>query len=135
MQLSNTNLNLNPGLQTLKELEADYRNPATGERKKLKQVAQDFEAVFVQQLLTAMDATVDRDEESPLGGGEAEKTFRGMLNEQMAKNIAHQPSYQGGTQGFGLAQSVYQQAARLLPATEAASSAYSLKANALKPLS
>jgi Rod binding domain-containing protein len=60
-----------------------------------------------QQLLEAMDSTVDR-EEGFLSGGEAEKTFRGMLNQETATNISKQAG-----QGFGLAESVYQQSVLL----------------------
>ena len=57
-----------------------------------------------------MDATVDR-EEGFLSGGEAEKTFRGMLNQETATNISKQSG-----QGFGLAESVYQQSVLLYDA-------------------
>ena len=93
-----------------KQTHALFENPQTAGQRKLKKVANDFEAVFVQQLIDAMDKTVDR-EDSLLGGGEAEKTFRGMLNQQMATNIA-QSSSTGG--GFGMAQSVFEQSVQLL---------------------
>ena len=98
-----------------KQTHALFENPETAGQRKLKKAANDFEAVFIQQLIDAMDKTVDR-EDSLLGGGEAEKTFRGMLNQQMATNIA-QSSSTGG--GFGMARSVFEQSVQLLeePAT------------------
>jgi Rod binding domain-containing protein len=93
-----------------KQTHALFENPETAGQRKLKKVANDFEAVFVQQLIDAMDKTVDR-EDSLLGGGEAEKTFRGMLNQQMAINIA-QSSSTGG--GFGMARNVFEQSVQLL---------------------
>jgi Rod binding domain-containing protein len=94
---------------TTKQTRALYENPQTEAQKKLKKVAGEFEGVFVQQLIEAMDKTVDR-EDSMMGGGEAEKTFRGMLNQQLATNITQAPS--GG--GFGMAQSVFEQSVQLL---------------------
>ena len=98
-----------------KQTHALFENPETAGQRKLKKAANDFEAVFIQQLIDAMDKTVDR-EDSLLGGGEAEKTFRGMLNQQMATNIA-QSSSTGG--GFGMARNVFEQSVQLLeePAT------------------
>jgi Rod binding domain-containing protein len=94
---------------TTKQTKALYENPQTEAQKKLKKVAGEFEGVFVQQLIEAMDKTVDR-EDSMMGGGEAEKTFRGMLNQQLATSITQGPS--GG--GFGMAQSVFEQSVQLL---------------------
>jgi Rod binding domain-containing protein len=94
-----------------KQTHALFENPETAGQKKLKKAANDFEAVFVQQLIDAMDKTVDR-EDSLLSGGEAEKTFRGMLNQQMATNIAQSSSSSGN--GFGMAQSVFEQSVQLL---------------------
>lgn len=74
------------------------------DEKKLKKAAQDFEAVFLNQVLSAMDATVDR-EDSLFGGGQAEKTFRGMLNEEISKSMAHRP----GGSGIGLAEIIFRQ--------------------------
>ena len=97
----------------LQQMKAAYMNPADKDHKKLKQAAQEFESVFVQQMLDAMDKTVNR-EDSVLGGGSAEDYFRGMLNEQVAKSIS---TRQGGS-GFGLAESIYQQMERQMkPAT------------------
>jgi flagellar protein FlgJ len=96
-----------PMAERLKDLRASFLDPQTPKQKELKTAAQQFEAVFVQQLLEAMDSTVDR-EEGFLSGGEAEKTFRGMLNQETATNISKQAG-----QGFGLAESVYQQSVLL----------------------
>ncbi|MFN9690901.1 MAG: rod-binding protein [Vampirovibrionales bacterium] len=96
-----------PMAERLKDLRASFLDPQTPKQKELKTAAQQFEAVFLQQLLEAMDSTVDR-EEGFLSGGESEKTFRGMLNQETATNISKQAG-----QGFGLAESVYQQSVLL----------------------
>jgi Rod binding domain-containing protein len=72
--------------------------------KKLLRAAQDLEAVFAQQLLNAMDKTIDR-ENSLLGGGHAESMFRGMLNEHIAQSWARRP----GGSGIGLSDVIYTQ--------------------------
>ncbi|XVJ50815.1 MAG: hypothetical protein HEQ32_01495 [Vampirovibrio sp.] len=96
-----------PLAERLKDLRASYLDPQTPKQKELKVAAQQFEAVFIQQLMEAMDATINR-EEGFLSGGEAENTFRGMLNQETATNIS-----QDAGRGFGLAESVYQQSVLL----------------------
>lgn len=75
------------------------------ERKKLKDVAQDFEAVLLQQLLESMDKTVDRTD-SLFDEGQAGETFRGMHYEQLAQQLTHPVS---GFSPLGLAQQLYSQ--------------------------
>jgi Rod binding domain-containing protein len=77
---------------------------ASPEDAKLRQAAQQFEAVFVQQLLQQMDKTVDRSE-SMFNGGSAEDTFRGMFLQEVATSITQRP----GGSGFGLADHIYKQ--------------------------
>ncbi len=77
---------------------------------KLKKAAQQLEGVFFQQLLEAMDKTVDR-EGSIMGGGEGEKTFREMMNQNIAESISTAP----GGSGFGLGEQIYQQLSAKLP--------------------
>lgn len=86
-------------------------------QKELMSVAQDFEAVFIQRLLEAMDKTIEHADDGPLGGGAASETFRGMLYENIAKVTAKSPSG-----GIGLAKHIYQQAKDLLPAESSTSS-------------
>lgn len=88
----------------LLQLQQSVSKPVDTDRKKLKQAAQEFEAVFLQQLLDAMDKTVQR-EDSVLGGGSAEETWRGMMNQEVARSMAARP----GGSGFGLAEAIYRQ--------------------------
>lgn len=96
------------------QAQTTFDAPQTQKTKDLKHVAQEFESVFIQQLMTAMDKTVDR-EDSLISGGEAEESFRGMLNQEMAKNMAHAP---GSGWGLGMAESIYKQAVLLLSPEE-----------------
>jgi Rod binding domain-containing protein len=97
---------------TLSELQASFKHPQDAQHKKLKKAAQDFESVFFQQLLTALDKTIDRSNEM-FSGGQAEDTFRGMMNQEVAKLATASPA----GSGFGLAQTVYQQLSEKLAAS------------------
>jgi Rod binding domain-containing protein len=88
----------------LQQLQQGFSNPGDEDHKKLKKSAQEFESVFIQQMIEQMDKTIDR-ENSMMGGGSAEEYWRGMLNEQFAKGMANQP----GGSGLGLAENIYQQ--------------------------
>lgn len=55
-------------------------------RDKAKAAAQDFEAVLVGQLMGLMLESVPTD--GPFGGGNGEDIYRGMLAEQMGREIA-----------------------------------------------
>ena len=90
----------------LMQMQQQFLHPQSNDQKKLKQAAQDFEAVFVQQMLDMMDKTVDR-ENSFLSGGTGEDYWRGMLNQEVAKSMS---SRTGGS-GFGLAENIYRQMA------------------------
>lgn len=64
---------------------------------KTDKAAQDFEAVYISEMLKPMFETVDVDD--TFGGGKGEEVFRGMLTQEMGKSIAKQG-------GFGLADQV-----------------------------
>ncbi|ACD96983.1 rod-binding protein [Trichlorobacter lovleyi] len=61
------------------------------ERKKLKKISQDFEALFTGMMLKSMRATVPEDKLT--GGGKAEETYRYMLDQEYAAAAAKR----GGT--------------------------------------
>ena len=104
----------------LQALQRQTLNPEGKSHAKLKKAAQDFEAIFIQQMLEAMDQTIDR-EGSFINGGNSEHYFRSMMNEEIAKSMANRT----GGSGFGLAESIYQQMAKNLKA-EAPQSATSI---------
>ncbi|HEY9746829.1 MAG TPA: rod-binding protein [Oculatellaceae cyanobacterium] len=95
------------GQNQLQRLQQQYLHPTSSDAKKLKKAAQEFEAVFVHQMLEAMDKTIDR-ENSILSGGSSEQYWRSMLNEEIAKSMCV-----GETgRGFGLAEAIYKQLAK-----------------------
>ena len=79
--------------------------------RRMRQAAEDFEAVFLGQMLQPMFEGLQA--EAPFGGGQAEKMWQSMLVDEYGKSLA-----KGG--GIGLADAVYGQ---LLQAQEAAQTA------------
>jgi peptidoglycan hydrolase FlgJ len=75
-----------------KDPAADVANVKT--RAQAKAVAQDFEKMFITEMLQPMFAGLSTD--GPTGGGNAEATFRPMLLEQYADAISR-----GGGIGVG----------------------------------
>jgi flagellar protein FlgJ len=95
--------------QTLKQLrpkvEAQSGSTQTSaasakEQGKLKQACQDFESVFLNYMLSKMRDTVPKD--SLFGSDNGEQIYRGMLDEQLSKQIA-------ASGGVGIASMLYQQ--------------------------
>ncbi len=95
----------------LQQMQAAYLNPGNTDQKKLKKAAQEFESVFLNQMLEAMDKTVGRDDNGIMGGGSSEQYFRSMLNQEVARSM----STKLGGSGFGLAESIYKQMVEHLP--------------------
>ncbi len=73
-------------------------------REQTHAAAQDFEAVYLAQMLQPMFNTVEVDE--TFGGGAAEEIWRGMMVEEMAKQISR-------TGEVGLASSVEREMLKL----------------------
>jgi Rod binding domain-containing protein len=53
--------------------------------QQIKEAADDFESMFVSEMLSNMNSTIEPD--PMFGGGEAEDTWKGMMNEQYGKEI------------------------------------------------
>lgn len=73
-------------------------NVEKGNTDKARKAAEEFEAVFLTQILSTMNDGIKAD--GPFGGGQDEEMWRGMLNEQYAASIARQG-------GIGIADQVY----------------------------
>ena len=76
------------------------RNGQTAESA--RKISQEVESLFLHQLIKEMDETVQREEYDIMYGGNAEKTFRSLLHQELAREIAR-----GG--GIGLADMIEQQ--------------------------
>jgi Rod binding domain-containing protein len=72
-------------------------------QSKLYKAAQDFEAIFVKQMLNSMRKTVDKS--GFVDGGMAEEIFEDMLYDEYAAKMTR-------VAGFGLADQIYLQLAR-----------------------
>jgi flagellar protein FlgJ len=75
-------------------------NKQPGRDKELFKVCQDFEAIFIKQMLNAMKKTVPKND--LLNGGFAEEIFEDMLYDEYAASMAK-------TASFGLANLLYGQ--------------------------
>jgi flagellar protein FlgJ len=75
--------------------------PAINRNSDLYKVSQDFEALFIKQMLDVMRKTIHK-EDSLLGGGLGRDVYEDMLYDQYAKKMA-------ATAQFGLADMIYRQ--------------------------
>ena len=67
---------------------------------KIRAAAEDFEAFFLSQVLNTMSAGLQTNE--TFGGGESEKIFRSMMNDEYAKSMSKQG-------GIGISDVVYRE--------------------------
>lgn len=72
----------------------------TKDDDKLRQAAEDFEAVFLNQMFSEMFKGIKTD--GPFGGGHGEEVFRGMLVNEYSKTVAK-------AGGIGVADAVYKE--------------------------
>jgi peptidoglycan hydrolase FlgJ len=77
------------------------RKPAIDRNSELYKVSQDFEALFIKQMLDVMRKTLHK-EDDMLGGGLGQDVYEDMLYDQYAKKMS-------ATAQFGLADMIYQQ--------------------------
>ncbi len=75
-------------------------------QKSLQDAAEQFEALFLNLLLTEMRRTVP--ETDLFGDRQAEKIFQSLLDQEMATNASQ-------TQSVGLAKLIYEQMSRYVP--------------------
>jgi len=92
--MSASNLQLSAALLGAKDAPSA---PSAKTAKQAEKAAQDFEAVFINEMLSTMFDGVKTD--GPFGGGPGEAIFRSLLLDQYAKTLA-------GQGGFGLADQV-----------------------------
>ncbi|KAA0683611.1 rod-binding protein [Roseomonas genomospecies 6] len=104
--------NAQPGAQASfrTALRTDLADPKTAEsrvdpaiRAKLRQSANEFESVFVSQMLGHMFDGIEVDE--TFGGGHGEEMFRSMLTNEYGKQMSR-------SGGFGIADQVYRELLR-----------------------
>jgi len=77
------------------------KRPAIDKNSELYQACQDFEALFIKQMLDVMRKTVHK-EDDLLNGGMSQDIFEGMLYDEYAKKMSE-------TAQFGLSDMIYRQ--------------------------
>lgn len=77
------------------------RKPAIDRNSELYKASQDFEALFIKQMLDVMRKTIHH-EDDLLGGGLGQDVYEDMLYNEYAKKMA-------STAQFGLADIIYKQ--------------------------
>ena len=76
----------------------------------LKKAAAEFESIFISQMLTKMDATVDREGGMFDNEGDYMKNFKSFMFNQIGRDMANNPN-----NTFGLAKQIYEQMKAGLP--------------------
>ena len=76
------------------------KKPVDRQNSELYKACQDFEALFIKQMLDVMRKTVHK-EDDMLGGGMGQDIYEDMLYDEYAKKMA-------ATAQFGLADMIYQ---------------------------
>jgi flagellar protein FlgJ len=84
----------------------DLSKRKSSSQKDLQAAAEQFEAIFLYQLLEQMRRTVP--ETDLLGDRKAEKIFQSMLDQEMATTFSQ-------SQSVGLAKMIYDQMSRYVP--------------------
>lgn len=98
--------------------------PGDGEPDDLRRVAQEFEALFINQMLDTMRSSIDRSS-SLMHGGQAEEIFEDMLFEEYSVLMSRSGS-------FGLADMIHEQLSEDFgPAQAVAARAYDRNAATL----
>ena len=82
---------------------SQVKKPAIDKTSDLYKACQDFEALFIKQMLDVMRKTVNK-EGDLLDGGMSQDIFEGMLYDEYARKMAE-------TAQFGLAEMIYRQIA------------------------
>ncbi len=80
---------------------SQVKKPAIDKSSDLYKACQDFESLFIKQMLDVMRQTVNK-EDDLLGGGMGQEIFESMLYDEYAKKMAE-------TAQFGLAEMIYRQ--------------------------
>jgi peptidoglycan hydrolase FlgJ len=75
--------------------------PGIDRKSELFKACQDFESLFIKQMLDAMRKTIHK-EDDPLGGGLSQDVFEDMLYDEYARKMAE-------TAQFGLSDTIYRQ--------------------------
>ncbi|PCG19858.1 rod-binding protein [Brachyspira sp. G79] len=99
-QYGNAKFSIDENVQNKSDNNAVSKYGKDFEKKRLRQVSEDFEALMINQMLKEMRKTVDKS--GLIDGGMAEQIFEDMLYDEYAKEFSK-------TKTFGLADIIYNQ--------------------------
>ena len=99
-QYGNAKFSIDENIQNTSDNNAVSKYGKDFEKKRLRQVSEDFEALMINQMLKKMRKTVDKS--GLIDGGMAEQIFEDMLYDEYAKEFSK-------TKTFGLADIIYNQ--------------------------
>ncbi|WP_020004440.1 rod-binding protein [Brachyspira innocens] len=99
-QYGNAKFSIDENIQNTSDNNAVSKYVKDFEKKRLRQVSEDFEALMINQMLKEMRKTVDKS--GLIDGGMAEQIFEDMLYDEYAKEFSK-------TKTFGLADIIYNQ--------------------------
>ena len=99
-QYGNAKFSIDENIQNTSDNNAVSKYGKEKEKKRLRQVSEDFEALMINQMLKEMRKTVDKS--GLIDGGMAEQIFEDMLYDEYAKEFSK-------TKTFGLADIIYNQ--------------------------
>ncbi len=83
--------------------------PKTAQEYSAKRAADEFEAIFISQMLKNMSVGVKTD--GPFGGGQSEEIYRDLMNEELGKTMA-------GKGGIGISDAIYREMLKAQEVTE-----------------
>lgn len=84
--------------------EPSIQNAKTPQELKAKDTAEEFESMFLAQMLGQMNLGIDPD--SAFGGGQGEAAYQSMVSEQYGKSIS-------AMGGIGIADNIYKEILRI----------------------
>lgn len=98
MNILDTKLLTSQKITTTKKVER-LSKKKTESKEELRKVAQEFESVFLEQLLKTMRKTIPKSEF--LSGGQSEEIYTYMLDQELSKKLSQR--------GIGIADMLYRQ--------------------------
>lgn len=105
ISVNNTMANMAPTIDAVNRETQIFNDikKSGGEKAQLKKVSQEFESIFITQMLNMMDKTVD-DEGGIFGKGKYMDNFKSFIYNEMGREMSQNPRTT-----FGFAKQIYEQ--------------------------
>ncbi len=105
ISVNNTMANMAPTIDAVNRETQIFNDikKSGGEKSQLKKVSQEFESIFITQMLNMMDKTVD-EEGGIFGKGKYMDNFKSFIYSEMGREMAQNPRTT-----FGFAKQIYEQ--------------------------